>query len=77
MVAVMFPKIVKVTPNKTTDMLRFTLLLTAGLCNSHRTEHLGAGFTVADGVRRVVLIATPLVPWFIAAWRRWPWRRCW
>ena len=24
------------------------------VCNSHRTGHLGAGFTVADGVRRVV-----------------------
>ncbi len=69
MVAVMFPKIVKShAEQKPTDVLRFTLLLTAGLC----AVAIVLGVTVPDLPLRMVyddsfLKATPLVPWFIAA----------
>ena len=69
MVAVMFPKIVKShAEQKPTDVLRFTLLLTAGLC----AVAILLGVTVPDLPLRMVyddsfLKATPLVPWFIAA----------
>lgn len=69
MVAVMFPKIVKShAEQKPTDMLRFTLLLTAGLC----AIAIALSILVPDLPLRMVydesfLIATPLVPWFIAA----------
>ena len=69
MVAVMFPKIVKShAEQKPTDVLRFTLLLTAGLC----AVAIILGVTVPDLPLRMVydesfLKATPLVPWFIAA----------
>jgi O-antigen/teichoic acid export membrane protein len=69
MVAVMFPKIVKShAEQKPTDVLRFTLLLTAGLC----TVAIALGILVPDLPLRMVyddsfLKAAPLVPWFIAA----------
>ena len=69
MVAVMFPKIVKShAEQKPTDVLRFTLMLTAGLC----AVAILLGVTVPDLPLRMVyddsfLKATPLVPWFIAA----------
>ena len=68
-VAVMFPKLVKShTEQKPTDVLRFTLLLTAGLCAIAIT----LGILVPDIPLRIIydesfLKATPLIPWFIGA----------
>ena len=69
MVAVMFPKLVKShAERKPTDVLRFTLLLTAGLC----AVAITLGVLVPDLPLRLVydesfLQVTPLIPWFIAA----------
>ncbi len=69
MVAVMFPKVVKShAEQKPTDVLRFTLLLTAGLC----AMAIALGILVPDLPLRMVyddsfLKAAPIVPWFIAA----------
>jgi O-antigen/teichoic acid export membrane protein len=68
-VAVMFPKLVKShAEQKPTDVLRFTLLLTAGLCAIAIT----LGILVPDIPLRIIydesyLKATPLIPWFIGA----------
>lgn len=69
MVAVMFPKLVKSqAEQKPTDVLRFTLFLTAGLCGAA----LALGVLVPDLPLRLVyddsfLKVTPLIPWFIGA----------
>jgi len=68
-VAVMFPKLVKShTEQKPTDVLRFTLLLTAGLC----VIAITLGILAPDIPLRIIydesyLKATPLIPWFIGA----------
>ena len=69
LVTVMFPKIVKShAEQKPTDVLRFTLLLTAGLC----AVAITLGVFVPGLPLKLVyddsfLIAKPLVPWFITA----------
>ncbi len=69
MVAVMFPKLVKShAEQKPTDVLRFTLLLTACLC----AAAIVLGVLVPDLPLRMIydesfLQVTALVPWFIAA----------
>ncbi len=69
MVMVMFPKIVRSRAEQNpTDVLKLTLLLTAGLC----AVAVSLGILVPDLPLRIIyddsyLKVTPLVPWFIGA----------
>ena len=69
MVSVMFPKIVRSrAEQKPTDILKFTILLTGGLCVTAVT----LGILLPELPLRIIydepyLKAAPLIPWFIAA----------